>query len=218
MPDSNRHNHCAEVLVVQHAIRDVPHAVPLVLADTSIRFENVTFRYPSGSFVIGTLNLHIRPGERVGLVGSSGSGKSTILRLIKRDYEPEQGRVLVGGSDISQCTLASLAGAVGEVPQQARLFNRSIRDNIAYGRPDASDADLWQAVEAARCLDFITRRPDGIDAQAGEDGVRLSGGERQRVSIARAILKNSPILLLDEATGSLDSTSEAQVQESLTCL
>src|SRR3954469_11058852 len=113
---------------------------------------------------------------------------------------------------------ASLAGAIGEVPQQARLFNRSIRDNIAYGRPDASHADLWQAVEAARCLDFITRRPDGIDAQAGEDGVRLSGGERQRVSIARAILKNSPILLLDEATGSLDSTSEAQVQESLTCL
>lgn len=202
-------------LTVPHAIRDAPDAPPLTPADSSIRFEHVTFRYPSGEFVIRDLNLRIGAFEKVGIVGASGSGKSTILRLLKREYEPQSGRVLIGNADISRCTLSSLADFVGEVPQQVRLFNRSIRENVAYARPDAPDADIARAAEAANCLDFISQRPNGIDAEVGEDGGQLSGGERQRVSIARAILKDVPVLLLDEATSSLDASSEAYVQQSI---
>jgi len=202
-------------LTIPHAIRDAPQAGPLSPTDSSIRFEHVTFRYPTGRFVIEDLNLYIRPRAKVGIVGASGSGKSTILRLLKRESEPEAGRVLIGDADISQCTLLSLAQAIGEAPQQVRLFNRSIRENVAYAKPDASDADIWRALKAADCLHFISQRHYGIDAEVGEDGIELSGGERQRVSIARAILKNAPILLLDEATSALDAVSESQVQQSL---
>jgi ATP-binding cassette, subfamily B, bacterial len=202
-------------LTIPHAIRDAPDATRLAPADSSIRFEHVTFRYPAGEFVIEDLNLCVGPREKVGIVGASGSGKSTILRLLKREYEPEIGRVLIGNADISRCTLSSLAGFIAEVPQQVRLFNRSIRDNVAYARLDAPDTVIARAAEAANCLDFISQRPDGIDAEVGEDGCQLSGGERQRISIARAMLKDAPILLLDEATSSLDAVSEAYVQQSL---
>lgn len=205
-------------LVVRHAIGDVPGADPLLPAEASVNFQNVTFRYPSGSFVLDNFNLDIKPQEKVGIVGVSGSGKSTVMRLLKREYEPTIGSILIGNRDISRCTLSSLAHAIVEVPQQVRLFNRSIRENIAYGQPDASNAEIWRAAEDASCLDFIAQRADGIGTEVGEDGVLLSGGERQRISIARAILKNAPILLLDEATSSLDPISEACVQRSLTRL
>jgi ATP-binding cassette, subfamily B, bacterial len=203
-------------LVVRHAISDVPGAGSLLPADASVNFQNVTFRYPSGSFVLRDFNLYIKPQEKVGIVGVSGSGKSTVMRLLKREYEPTIGRILIGNKDISCCTLSSLAHTIVEVPQQVRLFNRSIRENIAYGRPDASNAEVWRAAEDVNCQDFIAHRADGISTEVGEDGVLLSGGERQRISIARAILKNAPILLLDEATSSLDPISEACVQRSLT--
>jgi ATP-binding cassette subfamily B protein len=202
-------------LIIPHAIGNASDAAPLSPADSSICFEHVTFRYPSGQFVIDDLNLCIRPQEKVGIVGVSGSGKSTILRLLKREYDPQAGRVLIGNADIRHCTLSSLTDFIAEVPQQVRLFNRSLRENIAYARPDASEDFIARASEAANCLDFISHRPDGFDAQIGEDGSQLSGGERQRVSIARAILKDAPILLLDEATSSLDASSEACVQRSL---
>jgi ATP-binding cassette subfamily B protein len=202
-------------LTIPHAIRDAPDAKPLAPADSSIRFEHVNFRYPSGEFVIEDLNLCIGPQEKIGIVGASGSGKSTILRLLKREYEPQTGRVLIGNAEISRCTLSSLTDYIAEVPQQVRLFNRSICENVAYARPDASDVVIARAAEAANCLDFITQRADGIHAVVGEDGGQLSGGERQRVSIARAMLKDAPILLLDEATSSLDAISEAYLQQSL---
>jgi len=205
-------------LVVRHAIADVPGAGPLLPADASVNFQNVTFRYPSGSFVLENFNLYIKPREKIGIVGISGSGKSTVMRLLKREYEPAIGGILIGNRDISRCTLSSLADAIVEVPQQVRLFNRSIRENIAYGRRDASDAEVCRAAGDVGCLDFIAQRADGIGTEVGEDGVLLSGGERQRISIARAILKNAPILLLDEATSSLDPISEACVQRNLTRL
>lgn len=205
-------------LVIRHAIADAPGAGPLLPVDASVSFRNVMFRYPSGSFVLEDFNLHIKPQEKVGIVGVSGSGKSTVLRLLKREYEPALGHVLVGNADISRCTLSSLADAIVEVPQQVRLFNRSIRENIVYGRPDASNEEVWRAAEGAGCLDFIAQRADGISTEAGEDGVQLSGGERQRISVARAMLKGASILLLDEATSSLDPISEAYVQRSLTRL
>ena len=208
-------SHALSYLTLAHAIRDLPQAGPLSPTDTSIGFEHVSFRYPSGGFAIENLSLCIRPREKVGIVGASGSGKLTLLRLLKREYEPDAGRVVIGDSDTARCTLLSLAEAIAEVPQQVRLFNRSIRENIAYARLDASDRDIWRAAEAANCLDFIGQRRDGINADVGEDGIRLSGGERQRISIARAILKNAPILLLDEATSGLDPTSKSYVQQSL---
>jgi ATP-binding cassette subfamily B protein len=175
----------------------------------------VSFRYPSGGFAIEALNLRIAPRERIGIVGPSGCGKTTLLRLLKREYEPQAGRVLIGGVDVAQCTLSSLAQAIAEVPQQVRLFNRTILENIAYGRPGVSEAELRRASQAAGCLELIEARASGAGADAGDDGSRLSGGERRRVAIARAVLKDAPILLLDEATEGLDQASEARVQQAL---
>lgn len=161
------------------------------------------------------LNLHIEPGQRVGLVGRSGSGKTTLTKLLLRLSDVQDGHVYVDGQDISACTQQSLRRQIAYVPQEALLFHRSIRENISYGRPDATEAEIRRAAQLANALEFIDRLPAGLDTLVGERGVKLSGGQRQRVAIARAILADAPILVLDEATSALDSESEALVQDAL---
>ncbi len=201
-------------------VRDAPGAPALRVDRGDIRFEDVTFAYGSGQPVIQGLNLHIRPGEKIGLVGRSGAGKSTIVNLLLRFYDVKQGRVLVDGQDIAQVTQDSLRAQVGMVTQDTSLLHRSVRDNILYGRPGASDADMAAAARRAEAHDYIQGLTDpagraGYDAHVGERGVKLSGGQRQRIAIARVMLKDAPILLLDEATSALDSEVEAAIQSSL---
>ena len=204
-----------ELILQPHAMPDRPHADALLVDRGAIRFDNVTFTYPDGTRVFDHLNLDIRPGEKVGLVGASGAGKSTIIRLLTRQFSPDSGKILVDGQDIAGVTLASLSRAIGEVGQVPNVFHRSVGDNIAYGAPGAEKDAIWRAAVAAHCDDFIKRRGDGLDTLVGERGLKLSGGERQRLAIARALLKDAPILLLDEATSSLDSEVEAAIQDSL---
>ena len=204
-----------------NAMVDVPGAVPLVIGPGAIEFENVTFRYGEGDRVIENLSLSVRPGEKVGLVGPSGAGKSTLVNLLLRFYGLESGRILIDGQDISKVTQDSLRAAIGMVTQDTSLLHRSVQDNISYGRPEAEKAEIDAAAEAARADAFIgglidPRGRRGYDAHVGERGVKLSGGQRQRIAIARVILKDSPILVLDEATSSLNSEVEAAIQESLT--
>ncbi|HTU53185.1 MAG TPA: ABC transporter ATP-binding protein [Acetobacteraceae bacterium] len=181
-----------------------------------ISFRNVSFAYPSGSgAVLSDFNLEIAPGERVGLVGRSGAGKSTILALIQRFWDAESGAVLIDGHAVSQLTRESLAATVAVVPQEVMLFHRSVLENIRYSRPDATDEQVHAAAEAAGCGEFLAALPEGLATMVGERGVRLSGGQRQRLAIARAFLRDAPILILDEATSSLDSESEQAVQEAL---
>ena len=161
------------------------------------------------------LNLHIPAGQKVGLVGRSGAGKSTLVKLLLRHYEPTGGEIRIDDADIANVTRDSLREHIAVVPQEPMLFHRSIRDNIAYGKPDAADTDIEHAAELAQAHDFIQKVPDGYGALVGERGVKLSGGQRQRIVIARAFLKNAPILILDEATSSLDSESEGAVQKAL---
>ena len=204
-----------ELIMKAHAMPDRPDAGALVVRHGAITFENVTFAYPDGTRVFDRLNLEIRPGEKVGLVGASGAGKSTIVRLLTRQFTPKSGKILIDGQDIADVTLATLSHAIGEVGQVPNVFHRSVGDNIAYGAPAAEEAAIWQAAIAAHCDSFIKRRGDGLGTLVGERGLKLSGGERQRLAIARALLKNAPILVLDEATSSLDSEVEAAIQESL---
>jgi subfamily B ATP-binding cassette protein MsbA len=184
-----------------------------------LRFEGVDFTFPDAGPaarpVLKGVDLEIRPGETVALVGPSGGGKTTILNLIPRFYDASQGRVLVDGHDVRAVTLASLREQIGLVTQEPFLFDETIRANIAYGRPEASDAEIEQAAKAAAAHEFIAALPAGYDTTVGEAGARLSGGQRQRIAIARAFLKDAPILLLDEATSALDTESEAQVQAAL---
>ena len=199
-------------------VADRPDAAPLQVKEGSIRFEHIRFRYadaPKGSCVFEDLNLDIAPGQRVGLVGRSGSGKTTLTKLLLRLSDVQEGRILIDGQDVSACTQRSLRRQVAYAPQEPLLFHRSIRENIAYGRPDATEEEIRQAAAKANALEFIERLPQGLDTLVGERGVRLSGGQRQRVAIARAILADCPILVLDEATSALDSESEALVQEAL---
>ena len=199
---------------------DQPEAKPLVVSRGEVRFDNVCFSYGGPKKVIDGLTLTIRPGEKIGLVGRSGAGKSTVVNLLLRLYDVESGRVLIDGQDIAGVTQQSLRRAVGMVTQDTSLLHRSVRDNITYGRPDASDTDMQRAAERAEADDFIASLTDpkgrtGFDAHVGERGVKLSGGQRQRVAIARVMLKDAPILLLDEATSALDSEVEAAIQHSL---
>lgn len=205
------------------AVVDQPDAYPLVANRGDIRFEHVSFAYGGtnrDASVIQELTLHIRPGEKIGLVGRSGAGKSTLVNLLLRFYDLQQGRILIDGHDIAGVTQESLRSQIGMVTQDTSLLHRSVRDNILYGRPDASEAEMSAAAERAEALEFIRGLTDpkgraGFDAHVGERGVKLSGGQRQRIAIARVMLKNAPILLLDEATSALDSEVEAAIQQSL---
>jgi ATP-binding cassette subfamily B multidrug efflux pump len=206
------------------AVRDPSPARPLVPKAGAIRFEGVSFDYGGTRSVIRDLTLDIAPGERVGLVGRSGAGKSTLVNLLLRLYDVEAGRILIDGQDVSEVDQESLRRAIGVVTQDTSLLHRSIRDNILYGRPEASDEDIIAAAERAEAWSFIQELRDkkgrtGLDAHVGERGVKLSGGQRQRIAIARVLLKDAPILVLDEATSALDSDVEATIQgqfESLT--
>ena len=203
-----------------HDVVDRAGAVPLRVTRGEIAFEGVRFHYGRGSGVIEDLDLRIAPGERVGLVGPSGAGKSTLVSLLLRLYDLEGGRILIDGQDIASAAQDSVRRAVGVVTQDTSLLHRSIRDNIAYGRPEASDAEVVEAARAAEAHDFILGLADdkgrtGYAARAGERGVKLSGGQRQRVAIARVLLKDAPILVLDEATSALDSETEAAIQAGL---
>ena len=205
-------------LLVPHDLPDAPHAEPLPAPQhggVPIAFEGVRFAYPKRPPILDGFHLHIEPGERIGLVGLSGAGKSTVLTLVQRFYDVGAGRIVVAGRDIRDLTQESLRQIIGVVPQDISLFHRSVRENIRYGRPDATDAEVLAAAEAAHCREFIEALPEGFDTVVGDRGVKLSGGQRQRIAIARAFLKDAPVLLLDEATSALDSESERAVQEAL---
>ena len=199
----------------EHEITDAPSAQPLVVRAGAIRFDQVRFAHPDGLQVFDNLELAIRPGEKVGLVGPSGAGKSTLVKLLRRQFEPQSGRILIDGQDIADVTWDSLNEAIAEVPQVASVFHRAIRDNIRYARPNAPEDEVARAAVEAYAQDFITGRKSGYDTIVGEQGIKLSGGERQRIAIARALVKDARILVLDEATSSLDSESEHLIQQAL---
>jgi ATP-binding cassette subfamily B multidrug efflux pump len=200
-------------------VSDKPDAKELDVHSGEIRFDQVNFNYGKERQVIGGLNLNIRPGEKIGLIGPSGAGKSTLVNLLLRLYDIDGGKISIDQQDISQVTQESLRAQIGMITQDTSLLHRSIRDNLLYGRPDATDEEIWQAIHRARADEFIPELYDpqgrsGLDAHVGERGVKLSGGQRQRIAIARVLLKNAPILILDEATSALDSEVEAAIQES----
>jgi ATP-binding cassette subfamily B multidrug efflux pump len=207
-------------IAVPRQMTDRADAGTLAIRQGEVRFENIRFGYGTSRGLLQNINLYIKPGERVGLVGSSGAGKSTLVNLLLRFYDLEGGRILVDGQDISQVTQESLRSKIAVVTQDTSLLHRSITENIRYGRPSATDAEVRAAAISAHALDFIEKLEDwqgrkAFEAHVGERGVKLSGGQRQRVAIARVILKNAPILVLDEATSALDSEVEAAIQEQL---
>jgi ATP-binding cassette subfamily B multidrug efflux pump len=212
-----------KTIAVPRNVVDRPDAQPLRIARGEVQFEDVGFHYGKGAGVIEHVNLTVQPGEKIGLVGPSGAGKSTLVNLLLRLYDVETGRILVDGHDVAGVTQESLRAQIGMVTQDTSLLHRSIRENLLYGKPDSSDADLGEALRRARADDFIGDLIDGngqrgLDALVGERGVKLSGGQRQRIAIARVLLKDAPILILDEATSALDSEVEAAIQESLEAL
>jgi ATP-binding cassette subfamily B protein len=202
-------------LLIPHHLHDHPKAASLVRSGATVAFEDVAFCYPDGRRVFTDFSLRIDSGQRAGLVGQSGCGKSTLFALLQRLYDVQGGRILLGGQDIARVTQESLRAAIAVVPQDISLFHRSIMENIRYGRPDASDADVHEAVVAANCMEFIANLPERAATIVGDRGVKLSPGQRQRIGIARAFLKDAPILLLDEATSALDSESEELVRQAL---
>ncbi len=209
-----------ETISQPYAVTDRPEAADLVVAEGEVRFENIGFHYGQEGGVIENLTLTVAPGEKVGIVGRSGAGKSTLVNLLLRFYDLESGRILIDGQDISEVTQASLRAQIAMVTQDTALLHRSIRDNILYGRPEASEEEMVRAAELAEAAAFIPELHDlrgrrGYDAHVGERGVKLSGGQRQRIAIARVILKDAPILVLDEATSALDSEVEAAIQSQL---
>ncbi len=201
-------------LLLPHELKDHPEAEPLVKSGAAITFNNISFRYPGGSQVFDKFGLRIQPGQRVGLVGQSGGGKSSLFTLLQRFYDVQRGSITIDGQDIARVTQQSLREAISVVPQDISLFHRSIMENIRYGRPNATDNEVLRAAIAARC-DFIDTLPQGMATIVGDRGIKVSGGQRQRIAIARAFLKDAPILLLDEATAALDSESEEAIREAL---
>ena len=212
----NEMEELVDLYEVPMGVPDAPHATPLRIRAGEIRFERVSFRYEGQSAALfRDLDLRIAPGERVGLVGRSGSGKTTFVKLIQRLYDVTQGRVLIDGQDVAHATQESLRSQIAIVQQEPILFHRSLAENIAYARPDATRAQIERAARLANAHEFIERLPRGYQTLVGERGVKLSGGERQRVALARAFLADAPILILDEATSSLDSESEALIQDAM---
>jgi ATP-binding cassette subfamily B protein len=207
-----------QVLGLPHEMQNAADAQPLVVRGGAIVFKQVGFRYPSGQEVLKAFDLDVPAGQKVGLVGRSGAGKSTIIALLQRLYDPDTGAVLIDGQNIAQVTQESLRGSIAVVQQDISLFHRSLLENLRYGRPDASDEEVFRAVEAARCTEFINRLPQGFDTLVGERGMKLSGGQRQRLAIARAFLMDAAIVVLDEATSALDTESEQSIQEALSRL
>jgi ATP-binding cassette subfamily B protein len=204
-------------LLQPHELRDHPEAEPLVKSGAAIAFQDITFHYPGGHKLFENFSLRLQPGQRVGLVGQSGGGKSSLFTLLQRFYDPQAGRITIDGQDIAKVTQQSLREAISVVSQDISLFHRSILENIRYGRPSATDDEVLRAAIAARC-DFVDALPEGLQTMVGDRGVKLSGGQRQRIAIARAFLKDAPILLLDEATAALDSESEEAIREALSRL
>jgi len=202
-------------ILTPHQLRDHPQAKPIAWRAAAVAFENISFTYPDGREVFTQFNLRIEPGQRVGLVGRSGCGKSTLMVLLQRFYDVQSGRIVVDGHDIAQATQESLRAGIAVVPQDISLFHRSILENIRYSRPDASNSDVMEAADAAKCGKFIEALPQGIHTIVGNRGVNLSPGQRQRLAIARAFLKDAPTLLLDEATSALDLESEEAIREAL---
>jgi ATP-binding cassette subfamily B protein len=207
-----------DVIAQPHGVPDAPGARPLVRAGGSITFEKVAFAYPDGRRVFEDLSLQIPAGQTVGIVGPSGAGKTTLVNLVQRFADVDAGRVQVDGQDVSAVTQDSLRAAIAVVPQEVSLFHRSVLENIRYARPDATEEEVVAAAKAAYCHDFIAELPEGYNTLVGERGIKLSGGQRQRLAIARAILKDAPIIILDEATSSLDTESEREVQQALSAL
>jgi ATP-binding cassette subfamily B protein len=204
-----------QLLKVNAEIKDKPGATPLKVAEAEVSFDTVSFAYDQERPILRDLSFTIPAGKTVAIVGPSGAGKSTVSRLLYRFYDVTGGRILVDGQDIAGVTQKSLRAAIGMVPQDTVLFNDTIRYNIRYGRPDATDAEVEAAAKMAQIHDFVMSLPKGYDSLVGERGLKLSGGEKQRVSIARTILKGPAILILDEATSALDSFTEHQIQEAL---
>jgi ATP-binding cassette subfamily B protein len=207
-------------LTPPHTLVDGPDATPLGRISGAVDFQDVTFAYGRTAGGLDRVNLKIKSGEKLGIVGASGAGKSTLVALLLRLYDAESGRILVDGHDVRDVTQESLRRQVAMVTQETAMFNRSARDNILYGRPDATENDVIMAAKQAEADEFIQGLQDhkgrtGYDAYLGERGVKLSGGQRQRIALARAFLKDAPILVLDEATSALDSEVEAQVQGAL---
>ena len=207
-----------EILKMPHEIVDIPGAKKLAVKTGKIEFKDVTFSYQQTRTILKNFNLTVAPGERLALIGPSGAGKTTVIKLLLRMYEVADGQILIDGQKNSQVTQESLWQNISLVPQDPILFHRSLMENIRYGKPSATDKEVIAAAKAARCHDFIMKTQDGYNTYVGERGIKLSSGERQRVTIARAILKDSPILVLDEATSSLDSESEKLIQDALDIL
>jgi ATP-binding cassette subfamily B multidrug efflux pump len=210
-------------LTLPRSVQDKPNARPLDLSKGAIEYQNVSFHYDRQEGVIENFNLNIQPGEKIGLVGRSGAGKSTLVNLLLRFYDLAQGSILIDGQNITEVTQESLRQHMGVVTQDTSLLHRSVRDNLRYGNPNATDADIVAAAKQASAHEFILALQDnagrtGYDAHVGERGVKLSGGQRQRIAIARVLLKNAPILLLDEATSALDSEVEVAIQQNLVSL
>jgi len=211
-------NEMIEIFNTKHSVEDVNDARPLQVDKGEIQMERVSFAFNEERIILSDFNLRVQAGEKVALVGPSGAGKSTVTKLLLRMYDVTAGTVRVDGQDISQVTQESLRANISFVPQEPILFHRSLKDNIRYGRPEATDEEVIEAAKKAHCHEFIISLPEKYETHVGERGVKLSGGERQRVAIARAILKNAPILILDEATSALDSESEALIQDALRVL
>lgn len=203
------------IITASHEIVDEMHAKPLYVAKGRIAFDRVSFHYGEGAHLFKNKSIVIEPGQKVGLVGFSGSGKSTFVNLILRLFEVESGEITIDSQNINAITQASLRGNIAMIPQDVSLFHRTLMDNIRYGRVDASDFEVIEASKKAHCHEFISQLTEGYQSLVGERGIKLSGGQRQRIAIARAILKNAPILILDEATSALDSVTEKYIQEAL---
>ncbi|MES2931160.1 MAG: ABC transporter ATP-binding protein [Patescibacteria group bacterium] len=211
-------NEMIEIFDTPHSVMDAPDARPLIVDKGQISLEKVSFGFSEERVILSDFNLVVAPGEKIALVGPSGAGKSTVTKLLLRMYDVTSGSIRVDGQNIAEVTQTSLRDAISFVPQEPILFHRSLRDNIRYGRPEATDDEVIDAAKKAHCHEFIESLKEGYETHVGERGVKLSGGERQRVAIARAILKNAPVLILDEATSALDSESEALIQDALRVL